>query len=173
MFSELTGRGRPAIIALVVALVGLLAIPSAAVAADDLPPLTCVYCAPVYTYDASSHVHDGAAHYVQECVDGAPSVVSADVSERVPGTATVLAGRLLLVSGFGVAADSGMVLSGHGGIVAGDDPVVTVPDYILAPPDGLVIEGNPVTVDAPTRLSDLLSEDIGMCHWAACRRVYD
>jgi len=47
-----------------------------------------------------------------------------------------------------------------------------VPNYWLDPPlyyDPLVIAGNPRTVVTPTRLSDLLSPNMGICHWAACR----
>lgn len=46
-----------------------------------------------------------------------------------------------------------------------------VPDYYLGPPDGLTIKGNPTTVETPTRLSDLLRENMGACDWAACRDV--
>ncbi|MGB3411290.1 MAG: putative adhesin [Microthrixaceae bacterium] len=52
-------------------------------------------------------------------------------------------------------------------------PGSKVPDYWLEPPfnPDLVIKGNPTTVPRPTRLSELLKEDMGTCHWAACRWV--
>lgn len=52
-------------------------------------------------------------------------------------------------------------------------PGQTVPDYWLERPfkPNLVIQGNPVTVDSPTRLSGLLGPDMGPCHWAACGDV--
>jgi len=34
--------------------------------------------------------------------------------------------------------------------------------------DGLAIKGNPVTVETPTPLSELLKPGMGDCHWAAC-----
>ncbi len=43
-----------------------------------------------------------------------------------------------------------------------------IPDYTLYPPTGLNIFGKPVTVEAPTRLSNLLMEHMGTVHWAAC-----
>lgn len=50
-------------------------------------------------------------------------------------------------------------------------PGSQVPNYWLEPPHGLTIRGNPITVSQPTRLSDLLQEGMGNCHWAACRSV--
>lgn len=47
----------------------------------------------------------------------------------------------------------------------------TMPNYTLYPPDGLNIAGNPVTVTEPTPLSELLQENMGSCHWAACTEV--
>jgi hypothetical protein len=49
----------------------------------------------------------------------------------------------------------------------------SVPDYWLAPPFNptLSVEGNPITVTQPTRLSELLRPNMGICHWAACRGV--
>jgi hypothetical protein len=44
-----------------------------------------------------------------------------------------------------------------------------IQDYTLYPPTGLNIAGNPITVTAPIRLSQLLKPGMGMCHWAACR----
>ena len=42
------------------------------------------------------------------------------------------------------------------------------PDYTIYPPDGLNIMGNPLTVLSPTRLSELLTEDMGDVHLAIC-----
>lgn len=50
-------------------------------------------------------------------------------------------------------------------------PGGTVPDYWLEPPTGLNIEGSPVTVTQPTRLSELLRPNMGTCNWAACREL--
>jgi hypothetical protein len=119
----------------------------------------------------------------------------------------------------GVAADTGTVFSGHGGIMSGEAgaietttvpkgtcisfycahgdgipdslgnaietgnaPAATevfgsgsqVPNYRLAPPfnPDLNILGSPITVAEVTPLSDLLQEGMGMCQWAACRKVY-
>ncbi len=44
----------------------------------------------------------------------------------------------------------------------------SIPDYTIYPPDGLNIMGNPLTVLSPTRLSELLSEDMGDVHLAIC-----
>jgi hypothetical protein len=46
-----------------------------------------------------------------------------------------------------------------------------VPNYTLHPPDGLDIQGTPFTVAQSTKLEDLLSPNMGDCHWAAC--TYD
>ncbi|NES27985.1 DNRLRE domain-containing protein [Micromonospora terminaliae] len=46
-----------------------------------------------------------------------------------------------------------------------------IQDYTLYPPTGLNIMGNPTTVTSPTRLSQLLQPNMGMCHWAACREA--
>jgi RHS repeat-associated protein len=50
-----------------------------------------------------------------------------------------------------------------------------VPDYYLFPPGPplkpLNIQGSPVTVTGPTRLSDLLRPNMGSTHWAACRET--
>jgi len=43
-----------------------------------------------------------------------------------------------------------------------------MPDNILYEPKGLDIKGNPVTVEKPTTLSEMLKPDMGECHWAAC-----
>jgi hypothetical protein len=43
-----------------------------------------------------------------------------------------------------------------------------LPNYTLYPPEGLNLQGNPVTVSTPTRVSDLLKTGMGECHWAAC-----
>jgi RHS repeat-associated protein len=110
--------------------------------------------------------------------------------------------------------DNQLVLSGHGGIMAGDGSFVTVPpgtsiamysehgvpisdylgnqietasppplevygpgeqlpDYTLYPPDGLKILGMPrnITVTSATRLSELISANMGIVNWAACRSV--
>ena len=47
-------------------------------------------------------------------------------------------------------------------------PGEEMPNYTLYPPDGLNIQGDPVTVDKATPLSDLLQPDMGDCRWAAC-----
>lgn len=47
-------------------------------------------------------------------------------------------------------------------------PGEQMPNYTLYPPEGLRIEGSPITVGSPTRLSDLLRPGMGECHWAAC-----
>jgi hypothetical protein len=44
----------------------------------------------------------------------------------------------------------------------------SVPDYTIYPPDGLNIMGDPQTVLTPTRLSELLTEDMGDVHLAIC-----
>lgn len=51
-------------------------------------------------------------------------------------------------------------------------PGDVIPDYTLFPPDGLNVAGRPLTVDTPTRLSDLVSEGGGSFEWAACRDVF-
>ncbi|MES2534839.1 MAG: LysM domain-containing protein, partial [Pseudomonadota bacterium] len=43
-----------------------------------------------------------------------------------------------------------------------------MPNYTLYAPDGLALQGSPVTVSRPTRLSDLLKPGMGQCQWAAC-----
>jgi RHS repeat-associated protein len=53
-------------------------------------------------------------------------------------------------------------------------PGQTVNNYILREPscfgaDPFTPQGNPITVDEPTLLSDLLHPNMGRCHWAACR----
>ncbi len=50
-------------------------------------------------------------------------------------------------------------------------PGAQIPNYWLEPPTGLNIQGDPFTVTSPTRLSDLIQENMGVCHWAACRSV--
>jgi hypothetical protein len=47
-------------------------------------------------------------------------------------------------------------------------PGETMPNYTLYPPDKLNILGSPITVDSPTKLSDLLKPNMGSCQWAAC-----
>ena len=53
-------------------------------------------------------------------------------------------------------------------------PGEKMPDYWLLPPKSLNIMGTPktVTVDIPTRISDLLAPGMGSVHWAACRIVH-
>lgn len=53
-------------------------------------------------------------------------------------------------------------------------PGESVPGYLLAPPysPDLNIEGNPVPVTQPTRLSELLQPNMGVCNWTACRQVF-
>lgn len=43
-----------------------------------------------------------------------------------------------------------------------------MPNYTLHAPDGLDIQGTPHTVDSPTQLSHLLTENMGPVDWAAC-----
>jgi hypothetical protein len=43
-----------------------------------------------------------------------------------------------------------------------------IPNYTLHPPDGLDIQGSPVTVTKSKKLSELLEPDMGECSWAAC-----
>ncbi|MFC8075179.1 putative T7SS-secreted protein [Streptomyces sp. NPDC057307] len=52
-------------------------------------------------------------------------------------------------------------------------PGEKLPDYTLYPPGGLNILGLPrnLTVDNPYYLSQLIQENMGMVHWAACRSV--
>jgi RHS repeat-associated protein len=50
-------------------------------------------------------------------------------------------------------------------------PGSRIPDYWLEPPTGLNVQGSPLTVSSPTRLSSLLRENMGTCHWAACRSL--
>jgi hypothetical protein len=47
----------------------------------------------------------------------------------------------------------------------------SIPDYTIHPPDGLNIMGTPQTVDHPTRLSELINEDMGPVDLAVC--TYD
>jgi hypothetical protein len=47
-------------------------------------------------------------------------------------------------------------------------PGESIPNYTIYPPDGLNIMGNPLTVLSPTRLSELLTEDMGDVHLAIC-----
>ncbi|OBH06682.1 putative adhesin [Mycobacterium sp. E1747] len=47
----------------------------------------------------------------------------------------------------------------------------SIPDYTIYPPDGLNILGEPRTVLIPTRLSELLENDMGNVHLAVC--TYD
>ena len=47
-------------------------------------------------------------------------------------------------------------------------PGESMPDYTIYPPDGLNIMGNPQTVLSPTRLSELLTQDMGDVHLAIC-----
>lgn len=43
-----------------------------------------------------------------------------------------------------------------------------LPNYTLYPPEGLALKGDPFTVGAPTRVSELLQPGMGNCQWAAC-----
>ena len=137
----------------------------------------------------------------------------ASVTRSAPDFAASSSGIAQDLRGLG-RPDNQLVLSGHGGIFAGDGTAVTVPpgtsvamysphgvpisdylgnqietasppplevygpgemlpDYTLYPPDGLNILGVPrnVTVTSATRLSNLLSANMGIVHWAACRSV--
>jgi hypothetical protein len=46
-----------------------------------------------------------------------------------------------------------------------------IPNYMLLPPKDLDVKGDPITVDKPTRLSNLLIPNMGTVSWAAC--TYD
>jgi hypothetical protein len=50
-------------------------------------------------------------------------------------------------------------------------PGEPIPDYTIYPPDGLNIMGTPQTVAHPTRLSELINEDMGPVDLAVC--TYD
>lgn len=47
-------------------------------------------------------------------------------------------------------------------------PGAQAPNLTLLPPTGLNIMGNPITVSRPTLLSEILAENMGIVHWAAC-----
>jgi hypothetical protein len=47
-------------------------------------------------------------------------------------------------------------------------PGSTMPNYTLRAPDGLTVMSNSVTVESRTLLSEMLGENMGTCHWAAC-----
>jgi RHS repeat-associated protein len=46
-----------------------------------------------------------------------------------------------------------------------------IPDYTISPPEGLTIMRNSITVNKPTRLSNLLKENMGCIDYAACTVV--
>ena len=48
------------------------------------------------------------------------------------------------------------------------DPGSEIPNYTVHPPDGLNIQGNPITVSQPTQLGELLRPGMGECHLAFC-----
>ncbi len=50
-------------------------------------------------------------------------------------------------------------------------PGSRMPNFTLAPPNGLNIQGNPITVSQPTRLNYLLRPNMGACHFAACSTI--
>jgi hypothetical protein len=50
-------------------------------------------------------------------------------------------------------------------------PGEPIPDYTIYPPDGLNIMGTPQTVEYPTRLSELVNENMGPVDLAVC--TYD
>ncbi|WP_323748907.1 WXG100 family type VII secretion target [Streptomyces sp. PR69] len=71
----------------------------------------------------------------------------------------------------GVAVEGG---SYPGGAVETFHPGQKVPNYTLGPPEavgpgGFTVYENSITVARRTLLSDLLKEDMGNVHWAACR----
>lgn len=66
----------------------------------------------------------------------------------------------------GLAVESGM-----GSPVQIFEAGDVVPDYVLKAPAGLSIRRASMTVQDPTRLSELLQPNMGVCHWAACRTV--
>jgi len=47
-------------------------------------------------------------------------------------------------------------------------PGEKIPNYTIYPPDGLNIVGTPLTVTEPTRLSELIDEEMGRVHLAIC-----
>ncbi|MFD9573782.1 putative adhesin [Streptomyces sp. NPDC059982] len=71
----------------------------------------------------------------------------------------------------GVAVEGG---SYPGGAVESFGPGDRIPNYTLAPPEatgagGFTVYENSTTVAQRTMLSDLLKENMGNVHWAACR----
>ncbi len=48
-------------------------------------------------------------------------------------------------------------------------PGSMVPDYTVAPPSGLNISGQSISVTEPTRLSNIVRPNMGPCHAAICR----
>ncbi|BCJ74956.1 type IV secretion protein Rhs [Catellatospora sp. IY07-71] len=53
------------------------------------------------------------------------------------------------------------------------EPGEIIENYTLHPPKGLIVYSGSKTVRKPTKLSELLEENLGTCHWAACREVID
>jgi RHS repeat-associated protein len=47
----------------------------------------------------------------------------------------------------------------------------TIPDFTLSPINASKVQGNPLTVTRPTKLSELLKPNMGECHWAACSNI--
>ncbi|MFF9198472.1 putative T7SS-secreted protein [Streptomyces sp. NPDC014779] len=73
----------------------------------------------------------------------------------------------------GVAVEGGYY---PGGAVETFGPGDRIPDYTLAPPEpkgpgGFTVYENSTTVPKRTNLSDLLKENMGNVHWAACREL--
>ncbi|GAA3395454.1 WXG100 family type VII secretion target [Streptomyces roseoviridis] len=73
----------------------------------------------------------------------------------------------------GVAVEGG---SYPGGAVETFGPGDRIPDYTLAPPEpkgggGFTVYENSTTVAKRTNLSELLKENMGNVHWAACREL--
>ncbi|MFE2379381.1 putative adhesin [Streptomyces sp. NPDC059398] len=49
----------------------------------------------------------------------------------------------------------------------------SVPDYTVGPPKNLSISSRSISVRKPTRLSEIIEENMGACHVAICREHVD
>ncbi|MFI1334085.1 putative T7SS-secreted protein [Streptomyces sp. NPDC020845] len=70
--------------------------------------------------------------------------------------------------------DANRIISGYPDPPMVDEflPGQMMPDYILDPPDGLVLKGKYISVDDGwVNLSSLLKPNMGRVHWAACRTM--
>ena len=110
------------VLAVAVTMWCILGFPSPAIASADLMP-------PTHGYDTSA-VYDGAAHSALSHTSEAAPVASDKVAESVQATVSTATGPLFVLFPLSVAADSGTVFSGHGGIMSGEGGVIettTVP----------------------------------------------